>query len=60
MRLSNRRGWVGRGWVGRGSWVVNRGSEISHVYTSLCLNFYAARNSSFVCNLFLACSLSDY
>ena len=46
--------------MGRESWVVNRGSEISHVYTSLCLNFYAARNSSFVCNLFLACSLSDY
>ena len=48
MRLSNRRGWVGRGswvvgrgsWVvGRGSWVVGRGSWVvgtRHVYILLC------------------------
>ena len=60
-RLSNRRGWVGRGWVGCGSWVVSReswvvgrGSEISHVNRSLYIYFYAARNSGFVRNLFLA------
>ena len=47
-RLSNRRGWVGK------SWVVGRGSEISHVNTSLYIYFYAARNSGFLCNLFLA------
>ena len=65
-RLSNRRGGVGRGWVsrglwvvGRGSWVVGRGFEISHVNTSLYIYFYAARNSGFLCNLFLAWSLSD-
>ena len=46
-RLSNRRGWVGRG------------SEISHLYASLCICFYAARNSGFVRNLFLAWSLSE-
>ena len=28
LRLSNRRGWVGRGLVGRGSWVVGRGSWV--------------------------------
>ena len=47
---------VGRGsWVvGRESWVVGRGFEISHVNTSLYIYFYAARNSGFLCNLFLA------
>ena len=38
---------------------MGRGSEISHVYTSLYIHFYAARNSGFVRNLFLARSLSD-
>ena len=45
-----RESWV----VGRGSWDVGRGSEISHVNTSLYIYFYAAGNSGFVCNLFLA------
>ena len=57
-RLIGVGGWVVF-WVGRGSWVVCRVSEIFHVYTSLYIYFYAARNSGFVRNLLLACTLSE-
>ena len=54
---------MGREWVGRESWVVCRGSEILHVYTS-CIHTFVlfqmpSRNSGFVCDLFLACTPRD-
>ena len=49
---------VGGSVVGEGSWVVGLRSPM---YTRHCIliYFYASRNSGFVRNLFLACSLSD-
>ena len=46
-----------------GGWVVTRGSEILHVYTSCIHTFMLfqrlSRNSSFDRDLFLACTTND-
>ena len=56
---------VGRGsWVvGRGSWVVGRGSWVvgarSPMWTRHACIQHTSRNSGFVRDLFLACTLSE-